>query len=148
GWNKLEGKGTPSSSGKTVNFAMFVLDKLARREVVKAVEDQFSSPTLADNLADAVLRLVEYPGNGIFHTAGRSCISRYEFARKIAEIFGYPVQLVQPVVSTEFRQVAPRPRNSCLNVEKTEKRLGLQFLSVEEGLRVMKSQALSAESLA
>ncbi len=141
GWNALEATGIPSSSGKTINFAMYVLDKFGKNEAVKAVSDQFSSPTFADNLAEALLRIASFEGNGIFHTAGKSCLSRYEFALKIAEVFGYPTSLVQPVSSKDFKQVAERPMNSCLSVEDTEKELGMKFLTAEEGLKQMKSQA-------
>ena len=143
GWNSLEATGTPSSSGKTINFAMFVLDKFKKNEIVKAVTDQYSSPTFADNLAEALLRLSVHPENGIFHTAGRSCLSRYEFALKIAEIFGYSKSLVQPVLTTEFKQQAERPKNSCLRVEKAERILGMRFLTAEEGIREMKIQTLA-----
>lgn len=147
GWNKLERDGIPSSSGKTINFAMYVLDKLAKGESVRAVKDQFSSPTLADNLAEAILKLVEYRGNGLFHTAGRSCLSRYDFALEIAKAFGYPTNQVQPVSSSEFKQVAPRPKNSCLSSDKAEKKLGMRFLTAAEGVRKMKTQALSIDSV-
>jgi dTDP-4-dehydrorhamnose reductase len=142
GWNKLESTGIPSSSGKTINFAMFVLDKLRKGETIKAVRDQYSSPTLADNLAEALIRLVEYPENGVFHTAGGSCVSRYEFALKIADIFGYSPGLVEPVLSSDFKQLAERPKNSCLNVDRAEKTLGMRFLTVEEGIREMKNQTV------
>src|SRR5712692_4783191 len=89
GWNALERSGTPSSSGKTVNFAMFVLDKFAKHETVRAVSDQFSSPTFADNLAVALLRLADMHVDGVFHIAGRSCLSRYDFAVKAAKILDY-----------------------------------------------------------
>src|SRR3989441_12928114 len=102
-----------SDSTKQMNFGMFVLDKLMKKENVKAIRDQYSSPTFADNLADALLRLARSPQNGIFHTAGRSCLSRYEFASKLSQLFGYPASLIQPVFSSEFPQVARRPRNSC-----------------------------------
>ena len=147
GWNRLEGKGIPSSSGKTINFAMYVLDKLAKRETVRAVTDQFSSPTFADNLTDAILKLVEYPKNGIFHTAGRSCVNRYDFAVKIAQAFGYPPGLVQPITSSDFKQIAARPLNSCLDVEATENALGMRFLTVDEGIDLMRSQAMSVDAL-
>ncbi len=130
-----------------MNFAMFVLDKLRRNEMVRAVSDQYSSPTFADNLAEALLRLARHNDNGIFHTAGRSCLSRYEFAVKLAGLFGYPTELVQPVFSSEFKQLAKRPKNACLSVEKAEKRLGMTFLTAEEGIREMKKQE-SSHSLA
>ena len=140
GWNSFEATGIASSSGKTVNFAMYVLDRFSKNETVKAVNDQFSSPTFADNMAEAVLRIASFDGSGIFHTAGRSCISRYEFALKIAEVFNYPTTLVQPVSSKDFKQAAERPKNSCLSVDDTERELGVRFLTAEEGLREMKSQ--------
>jgi len=140
GWSPLEATGVPSSSGKTVNFAMFVLDKLKKCETVKAVRDQYSSPTLADNLAESLLRLAKHSENGLFHTAGRSCMSRYEFAVKLAEVFGYPTKLIQPVFTSEFKQVAERPKNSCLLVDKAESTLGMRFFTAEEGARVMKDQ--------
>ena len=143
GWNSLEVTGIPSSSGKTINFAMFVLDKFKKNEIVKAVTDQYSSPTFADNLAEALLRLANHSENGIFHTAGRSCLSRYEFGLKIAEIFGYSTSLVRQVLTSEFKQLAERPKNSCLRVEKAERILDMRFLTAEEGIREMKSQTLA-----
>ena len=135
--------GEPSSSTKPMNFAMFVLDKLKKNETVRAIRDQYSSPTLAENLSEALLRLAKSPENGIFHTAGRSCLSRYEFAMKLTQVFGYPTKLVQPVFTNEFPQQAERPKNCCLRVEKAEKALGMRFLTAEEGIREMKRQAPS-----
>ncbi len=143
GWNPLEAGGVPSSSGKTINFAMFVLDKLRKNEAVKAVRDQYSSPTFADNLAEALLRLARHSENGVFHTAGKSCVSRYEFGVKLAEIFGYPSRLVEPVYTSDFKQLAKRPKNSCLLVKKAERDLKMRFLTAEEGIREMKKQAPS-----
>jgi dTDP-4-dehydrorhamnose reductase len=147
GWNPLEATGVPSSSGKTINFAMFVLDKLKSSQTVKAVRDQYSSPTFADNLAEALLKLARLHSNGIFHTAGRSCLSRYEFAIKIAERFGYSSNLVQPVLTSDFKQLAQRPKNSCLRVEKAERMLGIRFLTAEEGISEMRRQIAVPENL-
>lgn len=137
GWHTVN----PNTTGtKRLNFAMFVLDKLNNDERVKAVTDQYSSPTLADNLAEALLILGRITENGIFHTAGKSCLNRYEFAIAICRIFGYPPELVQPVLSNEFVQVAKRPKNCCLQVGKAEKALGLRFLSAQEGITQMKQE--------
>lgn len=143
GWNPPETGGAASDSVKPMNFAMFVLDKLKKNETVRAVRDQYSSPTFADNLAEALLRLAKHHTNGIFHTAGRSCLSRYEFAVKLAGFFGYSTLLVQPVFSSEFTQVAVRPKNSCLVVEKAEKALGMSFFTADEGIMEMRKQGAS-----
>jgi dTDP-4-dehydrorhamnose reductase len=143
GWNPPETSGTATDSVKPMNFAMFVVDKLKKSEMIRAVRDQYSSPTFADNLAEALLRLAKHPINGVFHTAGRSCLSRYEFAVKIASLFGYSTRLVQPVFSSEFTQVAVRPKNSCLLVEKTEKTIGMPFFTADEGITEMRKQGAS-----
>ena len=140
GWIAPETSGVASDSVKPMNFAMFVVNKLKMNEIVKVVRDQYSSPTFADNLAEALLRLARHHGNGIFHTAGRSCLSRYEFAVKVAESFGYSTRLVQPVFSSEYKQLAARPKNTCLQVDSAEKTLGMTFLTAEEGVMEMMKQ--------
>lgn len=141
GWRPPHTADTVSDSLKPMNFAMFVLDRLKRKEIVKAVRDQYSSPTYADNLADALLKLARLSSNGIYHTAGRSCLSRYEFASKLTELFGYPSGMVQPVFSSDFRQLAERPKYSCLRVKKAEDELGMRFLTADEGLTAMRKQS-------
>jgi len=140
GWNALEASGIPSSSGKNANFAMYCIDKFKKGEPVKAANDHYGSPTLADNLAEALLKLADYKGNGIFHTAGRSCLTRYEFALKVAGTFGFSAELVQPVANRDLNHLAWRPRNSCLSVENTERELGMRFSTADEGLNVMKTE--------
>jgi dTDP-4-dehydrorhamnose reductase len=142
GWNPRETSGTPSKSLKPMNFAMFIIDKLKKNEPVKVVRDQYSSPTFADNLGEALIRIAKHHVNGIFHAAGRSCLSRYEFAVRIASLFEQPIGLIEPVFSSEFKQVAPRPKNTCLRIEKAEHVLGMKLLSADEGISEMRSQML------
>jgi dTDP-4-dehydrorhamnose reductase len=139
GW-PYPGIGPASGSTKQMNFAMFVLNKLKNNAPVKAVRDQYSSPTLADNLAEALLRLAKSHESGVFHTAGKSCLSRYEFVIKLAKDFGYPTTLVEPVFTSDFHQIAARPKNCCLRVDKAESSLGMKFLSAAEGIDLMRKQ--------
>jgi dTDP-4-dehydrorhamnose reductase len=145
GWAPVQPLGE-SGSSKPMNFAMFVLDKLKKREPVMAIRDQYASPMFADNLAEVLLRLAKSRENGIFHTAGKSCLSRYEFAIKLAEIFGYSTKDVEPVYASDFKQVAQRPRNSCLRIDRTEKLLGTNLFTAEQGIKEMKRQEPSYAS--
>ena len=140
GWNPNEVSGLKSSSGKSVNFVVWALQKLEKGEEIKAVTDQYSSPTLADNLAEALLVMASSEKQGIYHTAGKDCLNRYEFTLKIAKVFGLDKSLIKPVTSEIFKQVAKRPKKCCLDVSKAEKDFGIRFLTVEEGLKLMKNQ--------
>lgn len=136
GWHR---KSTErNESAKALNFAMFVLDRLNQGLPLMAVTDQYSSPTLADELAEALLRFARSDLNGVFHTAGKTCTDRYNFAIKLATAFNLPTNLIRPVLSKDFKQTAPRPKNSCLKVGKAEKTLGMSFSSIEVGVEKMK----------
>jgi len=143
GWNLGELAGLRSSSGKSMNFVIWALGKLRKGEAINIVTDQYSSPTLADNLAEVLLVLSRSERQGVYHTAGKTCLNRFDFAKKIAEVFELNGSLVKPVTSDVFKQVAERPKRCCLGVSKAERELGVRFLSVKEGLMRMREQEVS-----
>jgi dTDP-4-dehydrorhamnose reductase len=140
GWNPGEIRGEKSSSGKSMNFVIWALNKLREGQNLSIVTDQYSTPTLADNLAEFLLALANSNVNGIFNTVGRECINRYDFTLKIAEEFNIDKGLVAPVTSDKFKQVAKRPMNCCLDSSKGTNLLNVKSLSVEESLNIMKEQ--------
>jgi len=135
-----------SSSGKPLNFAMWLTQKLRNREPVKIVKDQYSSPTLADNLAEAVLGLAESEKTGIYHTAGGTKLSRYEFALKIARKLNIDEGLIAPTTTGQLKQIAKRPLDSSLNVEKVQKHLKLKMLTIDEALKELADQITRSEN--
>jgi dTDP-4-dehydrorhamnose reductase len=133
-----------SSSGKPLNFAMWLIQKLARKEPVKIVADQYSSPTLADNLAGALLKLSESTQTGVFHAAGATRISRYEFALKLADSLGFERNLISSATTDELHQLAKRPMDSSLCVDKLSDELNVRMLTVDEALQRLKNEFDSA----
>jgi len=127
GWNPSELAGLKSSSGKSLNFVLWALRKLRNHEEIRIVTDQYSSPTFADNLAECLLTAASSEKQGIYHTAGKSCLNRFEFALKIAETFELDKALIKPVTSEVFKQVAERPKRCCLDVSKAEQDFGVKF---------------------
>lgn len=126
------------------NFATWVLDSLRQKKQIKIVDDHYNSPTLADNLAELLLDAVEKDPTGLYHTAGRERISRFEFALQIARMFGLDSELVKPIRMAELKDwVARRPRDSSLRVEKIQRELKTKLLDVSEGLRLMKERVPS-----
>ncbi len=126
--------------GKPLNFAMWIIKKLANNEPVKIVGDQFNSPTLADSLAEGILQALKQDIRGILHLAGGSRLSRYEFVLRLAQTLGLDTKLVEKVRTEDMKWLARRPRDSSLSVAKA-KRLGLPALEIEEALQRLKSHA-------
>lgn len=61
-----------------------VLDALDGRSEMKFFDDEMRCPTRVDDLARALLELLDTSTTGILHLAGPDSISRYDFARAIA----------------------------------------------------------------
>jgi dTDP-4-dehydrorhamnose reductase len=109
-------------------------------EELKVVNDQFTSPTLADVLATVALKIAIIETNAVYHVAGTVCMSRYQFTKKIASVMGYFSDPIKPIESHSFLQTAKRPMNSCLNCEKLQKYLGYKLPNIDESLSFMRSQ--------
>jgi len=121
-------------------FPLWVIENLKEEKKIKVVIDQFNNPTLADNLAEILLKLYEKDVFGLFHVVGKDNVSRYEFAMKIAEVFELNKNLIEPVTSPELRQAAVRPRKLELSTRKLQRVLGVTPVGIEEGLKILKKQ--------
>ncbi len=78
---------------------------------------------------------------GIFHASGCERISRYEFAKRIAETFGLESGLIKPIKMSELTAwIAKRPKDSSLSTEKVQKQLKTKPLNITEGLNKMKQE--------
>jgi dTDP-4-dehydrorhamnose reductase len=94
--------------------------KLARqRDVVEIVNDQRGSPTYANDLARAIIRLCEAGAQGIVHVTNSGDCTWFEFAREIVAGAGLPTE-VRPTRSNKFKRPAARPQNSALSPEGLE----------------------------
>jgi len=120
------------------NFITWILNNLENGNQINIITDQINSPTLANNLAEILLHLIDYNKSEIIHTTGDCALSRYEIAVKCAEIFSFSQKLIHPI--DFFKQKAIRPKNASLNISKLKKILGnkLKILNLDEGLNFMK----------
>ena len=124
------------------NFLLWLLEKLSAGEKIKIVADQFNNPTLADNLAESILEMVERDLAGVFHIGGAEYLSRYDFAVKVAEKFGIENADISPIKTEMLKQKAKRPLRGGLKTEKARSALETKLLNVEEGLdQISKSGA-------
>ena len=128
----------------TSNYALSVILALQKREPVYAATDLYSSPTLIDDLALAIVRSVERRRSGLYHVAGPQMLPRYEYAQKIAEAFRLDASLIFPTTIAELKAKAPagmpraeRPAKSGLVSLKAQTDLGLRISNIDEGLQVM-----------
>jgi dTDP-4-dehydrorhamnose reductase len=125
--------------GSKKSFAEFVAEKLVKGEEVRALVDQYVSPTFNVFLAESIARILEVKVLGTLHVAGDR-MSRYEFALRIAEALGAPKSLVKEARVSEMKGwVARRPRDSSLDTSRAKELLG-EFHDSSKAIEIFASE--------
>lgn len=131
--------GSAPARGK-VNFALWLIEKLGSGEEVSIVIDQYTTPVLNTNLAEMILEAGEKRLSGVYHMAGATRISRYDFACEIAREFGLNPGLILKSKMSEMTWKARRPADSSLDTSKVRRFLEERPRSTEESLKILRSE--------
>jgi len=96
------------------NFVEAILARAEQGEALAVVTDQVGCPTLASDLAAAVVRLLDVGATGTVHYCNAEPCSWHEFAVEIVRQAGYDVT-VAPITSDALERRATRPAYSVLD---------------------------------
>jgi dTDP-4-dehydrorhamnose reductase len=129
--------GSTPAAGK-VNFALWLIETLLKRERVKIVTDQWNTPTLNANLAEMTLEVIERRLTGTYHLCGATRVSRLEFAELIADAFDLDKTLIDSALSSQFKWPAERPVDSSLDTSKAQETLQNKPHEIGEALKRLK----------
>lgn len=80
--------------GKGENFVTWLLQEAKKSKEIFVAEDQFGSPTSANELAKAIYRLLMEDAYGLYHVVCQGVCSRREFAEKILALAGESSKIV------------------------------------------------------
>jgi dTDP-4-dehydrorhamnose reductase len=119
------------------NIVVWAKSALAENKSLTIVDDQFRSPTWADDLAWACIRTADINETGIFHISGPTVFSIYELVCEIADFYGNDKSLIQPIKSKTLNQKAPRPPKTGFVMTKANDRLGYVPKTLKESLKYL-----------
>jgi dTDP-4-dehydrorhamnose reductase len=117
------------------NFAHQVRKALSEKNKITVPTDQILNPVHAMDVAKTTIHLSDRYSGEIFHVAGNKCLSKYEWAIKIAYKMGVkqPHKVVRGATTEKLDQFANRPLNGCLDCKSLEAR-AIQIPDFEKGL--------------
>lgn len=117
------------------NFVKTMLNLFATKEELNIVADQFGQPTNANDLAEAIMKIIksEKITPGIFNFSNLGRISWFDFAKKIAELSEAKIKL-NAIETSQYPTPAKRPKNSVLDLDKISKTYAIQLKPWEESL--------------
>lgn len=103
------------------------IDKIAdqllqSREPVRVVDSWVTRPTSSLAIAGGIEQLLLSEETGVWHLASPPAVSRYQFARQVAEILGDDPDRVVPIDESELRLAGRRPPRSPLSTQRFEAR--------------------------
>jgi dTDP-4-dehydrorhamnose reductase len=90
---------------------------------LRVVDDQRGCPTLCDDLAAAVLDLIDKGAEDVVHAVNVGETSWHGFAVEIARLLGADVEILA-AASDDLRRRAPRPAHSVLSTRRLETLIG------------------------
>ncbi len=132
GWQHPQGRHNPVT---------WIIERLQRGEKLNLVTDVYENPLWSYQCAEAIWRTIQMGKNGVFHLAGKEVVNRYELARMVAQVFDLDSSLLNPVDSSFFPTIAPRPRNTSFVTERMQEELEMDPLPLFEGLIRMRLTA-------
>lgn len=125
-----------TESWQTATMIEWTLQQLAESNSVAVFEDWYSVPIFIFDLVKAVLNITLLQKTGIYHAVGPEYISRYEWACKIADSFGYDRSAITPASSENTPLPASRP-NVHLDPAPAGNSAMANFKSIQDSLEQM-----------
>lgn len=119
------------------NFVCQVVDTLRAGREMRVPSEQLITPTAAEELARAVVTLVDRGARGTYHVAGPRILERVRFAEAIAGAFRLRAGLLRLTATSDLGLRAARPRCG-LRTERLVALLGPTMSPPEVALAAMR----------
>jgi len=122
------------------NIVLWVKSNLEQGKTINVVDDQFRTPTLAEDLADGCILIAEKHAKGIYNISGKDFYSILDLARTVADYYGLDKNLIKPSKSADIKQPAKRPPITGFIIDKAKNDLGYNPHSFVEGIKILEDQ--------
>jgi len=126
------------------NIVLWVKESLEQQKPLKIVDDQWRTPTLAEDLAIGCYQIAKKRVSGVFNISGKDMLTPYDMAIKTCEYFDLDQSLIQKVDGSIFTQPAKRPPKTGFVLDKAKEVLGYVPRSFDEGIAILAGQLKGA----
>lgn len=124
------------------NIVLWAKDALKNKKVINVVDDQFRTPTLAEDLAMGCYLACKNEAQGIFNISGKDFMSIFELVERVAKFYNFTMDNVGKTDSKSLNQKAIRPPVTGFDLSKSREKLDYNPRSFEEGIQVLEKQLI------
>ena len=129
-----------TDKGDKSNIVLWAKNSLEAGKPIQVVNDKFRTPTLAEDLAQGIIKILMSDKSGIFNISGEEQIGILDLVKRIANFWKLDESLIGETDSVSLGQPAKRPPITGFVITKALKVLGFQPHSIEEGLKMVDAQ--------
>ena len=122
------------------NIVLWAKGALESNKPINVVNDQWRMPTLAEDLADGCLLVVEKGAQGVFNISGKDMMSVSELVAEVADYWKLDKSMMNEISSASLNQKAKRPVKTGFILDKAINELGYKPRSFHEGLKILEHQ--------
>ena len=126
GWNIQDKK----------SLGEWILGELKEKREIKCFKDAYFSSIYTLELARTIDIAIKKNLSGIYNCGSSDSCSKYEFAVKIADCFGFNNKLITSISIDDFNFNAKRGKRLSLNVDKFQKKLDYKLPSIAQSIEV------------
>src|SRR5690606_29684733 len=123
-----------------LNIVLWVKNGVESGKELHLVDDQFRTPTLAEDLAEGCILIAEKKATGVFNISGADFLTPYDMAMETADFFDLDKTKIKKANSSNFTQTAKRPLKTGFIIDKAKKKLNYRPHSFKEGIAILANQ--------
>jgi dTDP-4-dehydrorhamnose reductase len=116
------------------NLLTMVATALKSGKEIKIVSDQTRKPTYVEDLAQAIVNIIEKRISGIFHICGKDVITPYQIACAVADYFSLDKSKIISITAASFKEPARRPPVTGFDCNKAKKELSYEPIAFKLGM--------------
>ena len=121
------------------SLAEWVLARLESGDRVPGFTDAVFAPLEASTLGGLLLDLAEGGATGVWHLGSCDGVTKYDFARTVATVFGFDPDRVDEARMHDVDFRAMRPPRTALDSRRAAAHLGRDLPTVADGIRRMRA---------
>ena len=122
------------------NIVLWAKNALEKQQAIKVVNDQYRTPTLAEDLAQGCILAAKKQAKGIYNISGKDFMSIQDMVQRIAKYYQLNASKIEYLSSSTLNQKAKRPPKTGFILDKATAELNYQPHSFEEGLEMVAEQ--------
>lgn len=122
------------------NLVLWSKGEIEKGNTINVINDQFRSPTLAEDLAAGCVSIIDKQALGLYHLSGPKTYSIIDLVYQVADFYNLDKSFIKPINTASLNQPAKRPLITGFDISKAKKDLDYDPVDFKEGILIMDKQ--------